>query len=194
VGTFINGENCDSFASITEYFYRIQVFKGSSNSSDKNEASLIVTIEYASQVFVITGDAGYMAELDFITSPSASAIFGDGRADMLTTYLKVGHHGSQTSTSTFLLDFIKPKVAIVSVGTLYNLPSSITMGILDAYDVETYLTRDSSHIVVRCDGNDIKMFFAFDNPPDLTAIWGVVFVAVIVLCFIDLKKTQHIVV
>jgi len=188
--------------------YRIQFHAvGISEGGAANEMSPIITIEYANQVFVITGDAGHPTENVFMQTDTAKAIFGNGRADTLTTWLHVGHHGSRDSTGDDFLKFLKPKYAIISVGTLYNHPHDEVTNLLNYYDVKTMLTRDMGNIAVRCNGNTTKLFYQSDNPLDLTWLWIVLFVGTPFLCFVNYfyhKKdkilcekaldTQHIVV
>jgi beta-lactamase superfamily II metal-dependent hydrolase len=194
VGEFIDYTNfAEYYEKIITPQYRIKItaykeFDDEEHEYADNDLSPIITVEYAKQVFIITGDAGFETEKEFISSTHAFEIFGEGRADLVTTYLKVGHHGSKNSTCTDFLDFIKPDKAVISVGTLYNLPSTETLNLLNEYQIETYITRDDGNIVFLCKGNDVKMFFAFDNPPNMVGIYVVIFMIIIALCFINFKK------
>ena len=169
-----------------------------------NEMSPIITIEYFKQVFVITGDAGHSTERQFIEdTPDATRIFGEWvaetpkaprRADDLTVYLQVGHHGSRNSTMTYFLDFLRPDVAIIPVGyaseILYGHPHPTVTDNLKEEGIKTYLTREAGHVVFRCDGNNVKKFLGFSNPPDLTFLWIVVTIAIIVVCFLNYTPSR----
>jgi len=202
VGEYIDYKNFADHTNIIEPQYRIKItsyhdyVKGAPLPTDKNILSPIITLEYSAQVFVITGDAFGITEREFITTDTAKEIWGDKedpdrRANQIKTYLKVSHHGSQTAgnTSTDFLDFIKPSVAVISVGTLYNLPDPLVVKRLrEDYGIKTYITRDNGNIAIRCNGDNIKVFLAFNNPPDLTGIWVTIFAATVALCFINYKK------
>ena len=62
--------------------------------------------------------------------------------------LKVGHHGSKTSTSRELLEILKPKMAIIGVGkNSFGHPDEEVLGILEDYDVEIKRTDMVGDIV-----------------------------------------------
>lgn len=173
--------------------YRISAFVGTleAGQADLNEISPIIVIEYASQIFVLTGDAGQAVEARFVESELAEQIFGHDRTANMTTWLQLGHHGSPNSSMYPFLNAIKPNVAIVSVGTRFNNPNAEVLARLDTVGVESiYTTRDKGNIVIRCIGDDIKMFFAFDNMMDLGYIWAVAFFAVLVLCFLNYQSKK----
>ena len=166
-----------------------------------NEYSPIITLEYGAQVFVITGDAGHYAERIFMEPGSTAAeIFGEAntlnrRAERLTTYLQVGHHGSRSSTGNPFLEFLNPKYAIIPSGEYskkqYGHPHPEVTNNLNSYrdgQITTYNTRLDGHIVVRVDGNRVKFFFAFDNPPDLTFIWVFLILSSLLPLYIVVKK------
>lgn len=73
---------------------------------DLNNDSIVVRLEYGSRAFLFAADAEAEAEADMLASGL------DLRADVL----RVGHHGSSSSTSGAFLKAVKPGVAIISVG------------------------------------------------------------------------------
>ncbi|MAZ56257.1 hypothetical protein CL653_00490 [bacterium] len=74
---------------------------------DSNAGSIVVLLEYGNTGFMLTGDAPQAIENYLVD------IFGDRlEADVL----KLGHHGSKTSTSQIFLDTVSPIYAIVSAG------------------------------------------------------------------------------
>ncbi len=71
-----------------------------------NNASLVVRLSFGSTRFLLTGDAEAEAEQELLSSGV------DLRADVL----KVGHHGSKTSTTDAFLARVNPQAAVVSAG------------------------------------------------------------------------------
>ena len=79
------------------------------------------------------------------------ARYGDSlRADVL----KVGHHGSSTSSSAEFLDAVRPRIALVSVGVgnSYGHPSAAVMATLAGRGAQVLRTDRLGTIVVRTDG------------------------------------------
>lgn len=117
------------------------------DATDANEASLVVMAEYRGVRVLLTGDAEREVE------QRLAHRFGPTlRADVL----KVGHHGSATSSTTTLLDEVAPSVALVSVGAgnRYGHPSPVVLDALRARQVQVVRTDDSGSIVVTIDGSD----------------------------------------
>lgn len=74
------------------------------NYGDINANSLIMTLGMKNKSFLFTGDAGRRQEMDLIRSYPGLQI----------DFLKLGHHGSKTSTDPEFIKWIKPKYAIAS--------------------------------------------------------------------------------
>ena len=73
---------------------------------EENEDSLVLSFSLLGETFLFTGDAGVAVEKRII----------EDNPGLRCTILKVGHHGSKTSTSSEFLQTLKPREAIVSVG------------------------------------------------------------------------------
>ncbi len=73
--------------------------------------------------------------------------------------LKVGHHGSDTSTSQAFLDKVKPEHSVISVGNgnKYDHPKSETVRKLMEAGTKVYRTDESGHIGILSDGKTIKV-------------------------------------
>jgi competence protein ComEC len=113
--------------------------------SDPNLASTIVLARYRNVRILLVGDAERPEE-DWLL-----ARYGDSlRADVL----KVGHHGSSTSSSGPFLDAVRPRIALVSVGAgnSYGHPSPEIMATLAARGAQVLRTDRLGTIVVRTDG------------------------------------------
>lgn len=87
-----------------------------SHFSDTNEASIIIQLTYDQQKFLLTGDAPSSVEYSLIERYEKI---------LPSNVLKLGHHGSKTSSSEFFLKAVQPTFAIVSAGknNRYNHPS-----------------------------------------------------------------------
>ena len=116
---------------------------------DLNETSIVLKVTYGSTKFLFTGDMESGAEKDLI----------DAGCDLSADVLKVGHHGSSTSTSKRFLNAVSPSIALISVDedNEYGHPHSEIMKRLQNADVEIYITRDEGNIVVVSDGKKIAV-------------------------------------
>ncbi len=113
---------------------------------DPNDASVVLALEYGRARFLLTGDAEGAEEGWLV------ARYGDAlRADVL----KVGHHGSATSSTAPFLDAVRPRVALVSVGAgnRYGHPSQEVLQSFDARGTHLLRTDDDGTIVVSTDGD-----------------------------------------
>jgi competence protein ComEC len=112
-----------------------------------NDNSVVLKITYGDVSFLLPGDAEDDAEKVYAT-----------QLDHIDV-LKVGHHGSKTSTSDYLLNKIYPDVSIISVGkdNSYGHPSIITLNKLAKSHSEIYRTDVNGDITITTDGNDYSV-------------------------------------
>ncbi len=112
-----------------------------------NDYSIVVRMTYGTNTFMFTGDAESLSESEILNS------FDDIHADVL----KVGHHGSTTSTSKKFLDAVSPKYAVISVGkdNSYNHPTKTTMDKLYYKEIPVYRTDEQGTIECISDGVNI---------------------------------------
>jgi len=120
--------------------------------SEMNDQSLILYYRESSFSALFTGDAGKDCELkmlDAIENGSLPDIKG-------LTLLKVGHHGSNGSTSEELLCKAAPLLSVLSYGqgNRYGHPHKETLDLLDEYHVLTLGTADDGAITLTTDGLD----------------------------------------
>ncbi len=110
---------------------------------DLNDWSIILKATFDNNVFLYTGDA------------SASVIkkAQAGEIDVL----KVGHHGSKTSTSNELIESLNPKWAVIEVGANndYGHPHSKALKALQKYGVTIYRTDQNGTCTATSDGTNI---------------------------------------
>lgn len=114
--------------------------------SDLNNSSVMVMLTYGSRKFLFTGDAENSEE-NTIT------------ADIDCDVLKVGHHGSSTSTSRAFLTAASPEYAVIScgMGNSYGHPHTETLDRLKGAGVKIYRTDLQGDIIMTCDGENITV-------------------------------------
>lgn len=115
--------------------------------NDPNNSSIVLRIVYGKTSFLFTGDAERETE---------QAILNSGQ-DLQSTVLKVGHHGSETSTSYVWLREIMPEYAVISVGkgNSYGHPTEEVLSRLRDADVKTLRTDMQGDIVCVSDGERV---------------------------------------
>ncbi len=123
---------------------------------DLNNYSAVIKLTYKNNSFLFEGDAGNISESEMLSSGS------NLKADVL----KVGHHGSNDSTTEPFLKAVSPKYAVISVGkdNDYWYPTKQTLDKLAATSVQVYRTDELGTIVAFSDGNTI----AFDKTTSAT--------------------------
>ena len=114
-------------------------------------------VTYGETRFLFTGDAERDAELDILAM----------EYDLSATVLKVGHHGSDTSTTYPFLREIMPQYAVISVGrdNTYGHPHDNLLSRLRDADVTVYRTDMQGDIVAVSDGYTVT--FTTDRNADV---------------------------
>lgn len=114
---------------------------------EPNDMSLVVRIQYGDTSFLFTGDAEWDSEHDMISNG----------AELSSTLLKVGHHGSASSTSYVFLREIMPQYAVISVGAnnSYGHPTDDALSRLRDADVELFRTDMQGTIICTSDGQNL---------------------------------------
>ena len=112
-----------------------------------NNYSAIMKITYGEMDIIMTGDAETEVE----------EILLESGQDISAEILKIGHHGSDTSTSEKFLDAVDPLYALIScsVGNRYKHPTEETMNKLQTRNVEVYRTDESGTIVLTITATDV---------------------------------------
>lgn len=105
------------------------------DAEDKNENNMVYMIYCKDMKIMITGDLSELDEINMIE-------YYKGTDKLNCDILKVGHHGSKTSTSEEFLDALKPQIAVISVGAnnMYGHPNQVTLDKLVARGIEIYRT------------------------------------------------------
>jgi len=117
-----------------------------SSYEDLNDYSAIINLTYGNKSFLFIGDAESVSE-------------GQITAKIKADVLKVGHHGSDSSTSSSFLSTVSPKYAVISVGTenSYGHPTYETLTELNDADIEIFRTDESGTITFTTDGSNISV-------------------------------------
>lgn len=119
-----------------------------SDYEDANNYSIVIKITYGNNSFLLTGDAEDISEKEMLDK-------GYGlKADVL----KVGHHGSRSSTTEAFLNKVNPKYAVISLGkgNDYGHPHKSTMDRLKSKNIPVYRTDESGTIVATSNGKTIS--------------------------------------
>lgn len=126
----------------------VQILGPIQKYDDTNNTSLVVKITLGEISVLFTGDMEHDAEIDLL----------DSGADVKADVLKVGHHGSESSTSYRFLREVAPRYGVVSVGTnnSYGHPHEDPMSRLRDADVEVYRTDIVGDVFCTTDGKTIE--------------------------------------
>ena len=125
----------------------INVLYTGTNEKDLNNSSIVLKLTFGSNSFLFTGDAEKEVEKLILNK------------DISADVLKIGHHGSEFSTTDSFLRSVNPKYAIISVGekNSYNHPNDLIIDKLRNNNIEIHCTDEEGSIIVTSDGNNIKV-------------------------------------
>ena len=118
---------------------------------DTNDTSVVIKATFGDTSIMLTGDAEKESEADMVR------LYGD---DILKCdILKVGHHGSRTSTTQDFLDLVDPTIALISCGegNKYGHPIPETLDRLEQKGIKIYRTDKHGSIVLRTDGKTFEV-------------------------------------
>lgn len=117
-----------------------------SSYEDLNNYSAVIRLDYGTTSFLFMGDAEKLSENQI-------------KADIDVDVLKVGHHGSDYSSSPSFIQKVSPEYAVISVGkgNDYGHPASKTLDTLIANNATTYRTDELGTIVFESDGSKITV-------------------------------------
>jgi len=118
------------------------------DAGNLNTYSIVIKLMYGNTKFLFTGDA---------ESTNESGMLSKG-FDLAADVLKVGHHGSDTSTSQLFLNAVHPKYSVIEVGkgNSYGHPTQAALNRLSNVGVQILRTDESGTIVCTSDGATIK--------------------------------------
>jgi competence protein ComEC len=118
-------------------------------SSDANLNSIVARLTHGRVTVLFTGDAEGATEAQLLD-------LGD---DVQSLILKIGHHGSRTSTTPAFLDAVRPAVALVSVGAInpFGHPHAEIIQRLEDAGAAVYRTDRHGAITVTTDGARVSI-------------------------------------
>lgn len=121
------------------------IYAGAQTDRDLNDTSIVFMLRFGSDSMLFTGDMEEAEEQELLATGE------DLRADML----KVGHHGSRTSTSTGFLLAVTPSLAAISAGrdNPFGHPHASTMERLKYFKIPTRVTAWEGTIALEMDGD-----------------------------------------
>jgi len=119
--------------------------QGDASRMEANSASIVLRLTYGETSFLFMGDAPVAIER-YLTAQYASGLQSD--------VLKLGHHGSKTSTSEEFLVVVSPEHAVVSAGchNQYGHPHAVVLGRLEVQGVAVWDTCTEGTVVFQSDG------------------------------------------
>ena len=122
-------------------------FLNNKDYGNENDNSSVIYTELNNHKFLFMGDAGVEVEEDLIEKYNLNDI----------DVLKVGHHGSRTSTSKLFIDEINPKYSIISVGknNRYGHPNYNVLDNLE--DSNIFRTDQDGSIMFKIKNDKLKI-------------------------------------
>lgn len=128
----------------------LEVFSPISNNYDNiNNYSPIMKITYGSNSFLFTGDAEKEVEEELIKN----------KDNIASNVLKLGHHGSSSSTSEIFFNLVSPNISVISLGidNSYGHPNKKILELLNSKNTAIYRTDEDGSIVISSDGSNITI-------------------------------------
>ena len=128
--------------------------------AEGNNSSIVLKVTFGDTSFLFTGDAEREEEQELLESGY----------DLESTVLKVGHHGSDTSTSYLFLRTVNPQYAVISVGAdnTYGHPTEAVLSRLRDANVKTCRTDLQGTITAVSDGK--KVTFQTERNADINTL------------------------
>lgn len=127
----------------------IEVLHPNSLTGDLNNDSIVMRITYGEVSLLFTGDAETATE----------SLLAGSNANLSSTILKVGHHGSDTSSTEPFVEKVNPEVAIMSVAdnSQYNHPNKTVVDRYNSLGIDLYATKTHGTVLVTTDGAEYSV-------------------------------------
>lgn len=116
---------------------------------DANNISIVLKVTFGNTSFLFTGDAEAVVEENLLLSGY----------ELNCDVLKVGHHGSSTSSTDDFIKAVSPDIAVISCGkdNSYGHPHTKVINTLEKYNIDYYRTDRLGNIVIKSDGRSVIM-------------------------------------
>lgn len=127
--------------------FELTVLMSDKEATDENDSSVIIMAKNQDTKFLFTGDAETVAE---------NKLLNNG-INLDCDVLKVGHHGSDSSSSVNFLNACSPKYAVVSVGkdNIYSHPSDKVIKRLQDMNINVFRTDKNGDIIFKFNENGL---------------------------------------
>lgn len=114
-----------------------------------NDASIVIRLTYGKTSFLFTGDAEIPSEKEIL----------ERNSNLTSQILKIGHHGSSTSTSEEFFNKVLPQTAIIMVGegNRYGHPHKEILEFLENSNIDVYRTDLHGTIIITTDGENYSV-------------------------------------
>lgn len=114
-------------------------------TEDGNSASMVTKVTYGQVSFLLTGDLPHAGELYLVS------VYGD---ELKSDVLKLGHHGSDTSTHPKFLEIVKPKAVVVSAGknNSFAHPHKAVVELVQKFGAQIFSTIEEGNVQFETDG------------------------------------------
>lgn len=138
--------NRDDYLNIEDKL-SLQVLSPSNINDENNLASIVFYMKYKDNEFILTGDSEKENEQEILNTYDINDV----------DFLKVAHHGSNTSSSPEFISKISPDISVISCGykNQYGHPHKETLNTLYQNDSAVYRTDKIGDIIFYSDGNKI---------------------------------------
>lgn len=120
--------------------------------NDQNNNSVVLKLHYGDFTMLLTGD---------IEAPTEALLYKKYGSSLKSDVLKVGHHGSKTSSYYKFIEQVKPQYALISCGDFvkYHHPNKNVVGSLEHLGAKVYTTEKNGDLSIVTDGKG----FTFTN-------------------------------
>jgi len=117
---------------------------------ESNTASIVAQLVYGDTEFLLTGDSPKSIE-KYLVSVVGKSLESD--------VLKVGHHGSKTSSNESFIGIASPQYAVISAGedNRYGHPHEEVLDILKQFEVEILSTYERGTVIFKSDGKNLRI-------------------------------------
>jgi len=142
----------------------VQILGPINETDETNNTSIVLRVVYGDTSFLFAGDAEWEEEQDIL----------DAGYTLGSTVLKVGHHGSSSSTSYVWLREVMPEYAVISVGkgNNYGHPTDAVLSRLRDAEVEVFRTDMQGDVICTSDGETVFFSVARNADADTLASVG----------------------
>ncbi len=133
----------------TEHQLKIEILSPVKNKyyEEMNDYSIVMRITYKNRSFLFTGDAEAIPENEMLNAGY----------DLSADVLKLGHHGSSSSSTEKFVKAVNPTYAVITCGRNndYGHPHRETLSLISKLKLTTYRTDKQNTIKAACDGDKI---------------------------------------